>query len=93
MTSRQYDAIDERVAEEIRRLHKRHARLGHDGLLDALEQADIHVDPQELERFMAEKSIKAERPWQPWRWIGLPNWYGGSADYRGTRRRWRLWRR
>jgi hypothetical protein len=45
VTSRQFDAIDEKVAAEIKRLHKRHPKLGHDGLIDALRQQEIHVDP------------------------------------------------
>lgn len=80
MTSRRYDAIDARVAEEIRRLHKQHPRLGHHGLLEALNQADHHVDPEELERFMKEHRIKAEKPWRPWRWQGLPSWLGGRPE-------------
>jgi len=48
MTTRQYDAIDDRVADEIKRLHKRHPKLGHDGLLHALRQQEIHVDPEQL---------------------------------------------
>ncbi len=93
MSSRQYQRIDERIAEQIKRLHKRHPRLGHDGLLDALRQAHIHIDPEELASFMNEHHIRAERPWQPWKWVGLPNWFFGSADYRGPGGRWRLWRR
>jgi hypothetical protein len=95
MTSRQYDAIDERVADEIKRLHKRHPRLGHDGLLDALVQQDIHVDPEEFERFMKEHRIRAERPWKPWKWAGLAGWwpFWGSIVHHGPMRRWRLWRK
>jgi hypothetical protein len=77
MTSRQYQLIDERVAGEIRRLHKRYPRLGHHGLLEALQQADIDVDPDDLKRFMKEHRIKAERPWRPFRWRGLPAWLAG----------------
>ncbi len=80
MTPRQYDSIDERVAEEIRRLHKQHPKLGHHGLLEALKQADVRVDPEELEHFMAEHRIKAEKPWRPWRWRGLPPWLGGPPQ-------------
>jgi hypothetical protein len=95
MTSRQYDAIDERVAAEIKRLHKRHPKLGHDGLLDALRQQDIHVDPQEFETHMKGHHIKAEAAWKPWKWSGLPGWWPFSSSpisYRSTRR-WRLWRK
>ena len=77
MTSSQYEVIDERVAAEIQRLHKRHPKLGHHGLLEALRQSDIHIDPHELERFMKEHHIKAERPWRPLRLRGLPTWLGG----------------
>ncbi len=90
MTSRQYNAIDDRVAAEIKRLHKRHPKLGHHGLLEALQQAGMHVDPEELESFMRQNRIRAERSWQPWKWIGLPIW--GRTDYRPARR-WKLWRR
>jgi hypothetical protein len=93
MTSRQYDAIDERVAAEITRLHKEHPKLGHDGLLDALRQQDIHVDPQELERYMKQNRIKAELYWRPWKWVGLRgSWMAGVIHSRPTRR-WRLWRK
>ena len=92
MTSRDYAAVDEKIAAEIKRLHDRHPKLGHHGLLEALRQVNIHVDPDELERFMKEHRIRAERSWQPWKWIGLPIWYGGRTDYRPARR-WRLWRK
>jgi hypothetical protein len=93
MTSRQYDAIDESVGTEIKRLHKDHPKLGHDGLLDALRQQDIHVDPQELGRFMKRNRIKAERYWRPWKWVGLRgSWMAGIVHHRPTRR-WRLWRK
>jgi len=93
MTSRQYDAIDERVAAEIKRLHTQHPKLGHDGLLDALVQQDIHVDPQELATFMARQGIKADPVWKPWKWSGMPGWwFPGVIHYRSTRR-WRLWRK
>jgi hypothetical protein len=77
MTSRQYQAIDERAAAEIQRLHKRHPRLGHHGLLEALRQADFDIDPNELKLFMKEHHIKPERPWRPFRLRGLPAWLGG----------------
>jgi hypothetical protein len=94
MTSRrQYDAIDDRVAAEIKRLHKRHPKLGHAGLLDALEQQEVHVDPEELERFMKQNRIRAERSWQPWKWSGLRWPFGvGVIHYRSCRK-WRLWRK
>ena len=77
MTSRRYQVIDERVATEIERLHKQHPKLGHHGMLDALRQADLHIDPRELERFMKEHRMKPERPWRPLPLRGLPAWLGG----------------
>lgn len=77
MTSGQRQAIDQRVAAEIQRLHKRYPKLGHHGLLEALRQSDIHIDRRDLERFMREHHIKAERPWRPWAWRGLPAWLAG----------------
>ena len=93
MTSRQYDAIDESVGTEIKRLHKRHPKLGHDGLFEALRQQNIHVEPEELEGYMKRNRIKADRYWRPWKWVGLRgSWLGGITHYRSTRR-WRLWRK
>lgn len=80
MTSRQYQAIDESVAGEIRRLHKRHPKLGRNGLLEALQQQGAHIDPEELERFMKEHHIKPEQPWRPFRWRGLPAWLAGLGS-------------
>jgi hypothetical protein len=93
MTSRQYDTIDERVAAEIKRLHKEHPKLGHNGLLEALRQSDIEVDPEDLERFMKRNRIRAERFWKPWSWSGIRWPIGvGIVHYRSPRR-WRLWRK
>ena len=93
MTSRQYDAIDESVGIEIKHLHKEHPKLGHDGLLDALRQQNIHVDPEELERYMKRNRITAERYWRPWKWVGLRgSWLVGIIHHRPARR-WRLWRK
>jgi hypothetical protein len=74
MTSRQYHAIDENVAAEIKRLHKRHPKLGHDGLIDALRQEGIHVDPHDLKVFMNEHRLKPERFWRGLSWRGAPSW-------------------
>jgi hypothetical protein len=74
VTSRQYDAIDERVGAEIKRLHKRHPKLGCDGLIDALRQQDIHVDPRQLQVFMNENRINPERFWRGLSWRGAPSW-------------------
>ena len=77
MTSRRYQAIDERVAAEIRRLHDHYPKLGHHGILEALRQAEFHVDPRELERFMKKHHMKPERAWRPLPLRGLPTWLGG----------------
>jgi hypothetical protein len=77
MTSRRYQAIDEHVAVEIRRLHDQYPKLGHHGMLEALRQANFQIDPSELERFMKEHRMKPERPWRPLPLRGLPAWLGG----------------
>jgi hypothetical protein len=75
MTSRQYDVIDESVGAEIKRLHNRHPKLGHDGLLDALRHQEIHVDPEKLDSYMKEHRIRADRSWRPW---NGPGFLGGG---------------
>jgi hypothetical protein len=76
---RPYATIDDRVAEKTRDLHKRYPKLGHHGLGDALRQSGIHVEADELERFMEEHKMRSEKPWRPWRWRGLPAWMGGRG--------------
>ena len=80
MSEHRHRSIDAEVAAEIKRLHKRHPKLGHHALLEALKQDGILVDSEELERFMRANGIKAERFWRPLRWLGAPSWLGGSAD-------------
>jgi len=63
MTSHGYSTIDQHVADLIQHLHKRHPNLGHHGLLQALEDEGVEVDPQDLERFMEQEDIEAEH-WQ-----------------------------
>ena len=75
-----YHTIDERVAKEITRLHERYPKLGHHGLLQALREADIHVDPGELKRFLKAHGLRAQRSWRPGRWRGLPSWLGGPPE-------------
>jgi hypothetical protein len=70
MTAHQHHQIDEEVAAAIIALHKRHPKLGHHGLLEALKQDGILIDSEELERFMKENHILAKKPWRPWRWRG-----------------------
>ena len=75
-----YRTIDERVAKEIRRLHERYPKLGHHALAEALREADVHVEPGELKRFLKEEGLEPERSWRPWRWGGLPPWLGGPPE-------------
>lgn len=93
--SRKYDDFDEEVAALVVELHKRHPKLGHHGLLEALRDSGIHVDSKELQEFMGRNRIRAEKPWRPWRLLGLPKWYINSAGSEPDRPRkfirWRLW--
>jgi len=77
---RAYRTIDERVAEEIKRLHKRYPKLGHHALAEALREAGVRVDPRELKRFLKEEGLQVERSWSPRRWRGLPSWLGGPPE-------------
>jgi hypothetical protein len=72
-----YRTIDERAAREIRLLHHSYPKLGHRGLAEALREAGLHVEPEELKRFMKEEGLRPARDWRPWRWRGLPSWMGG----------------
>jgi len=75
-----YRTIDEQVAEEIKRLHKRYPKLGHHALAEALHEAGIHVEPRDLKRFLKEEGLEPERSSRPWRWGGPPSWMGGPPD-------------
>ena len=75
-----YRTIDKRVAKEIRRLHHSYPKLGHHGLAEALHEAGLHVEPEELKRFMKEEGLRPARDWRPWRWRGLPSWMGGPPE-------------
>jgi transposase len=77
---RTYRTIDERVAEEIKRLHKRYPKLGHHALAEALREAGVHVDPRELKRFLKEGGLQPERSEQRRRSRGLPSWLGGPLE-------------
>ena len=74
---RSYRTIDEPTAKEIRRLHHSYPKLGHRGLAEVLREAGLHVEPEELKRFMKEEGLRPARDWRPWRWRGLPSWMGG----------------
>ena len=77
MSRHRYQPIDETVAREITAIHKKHPKLDHHGILSALEDGGIRVGPQELERFMAEHHVEAEKPFRPLKFRGLPRWLGG----------------
>lgn len=62
--SRKYDRFDERVAEQVISLHNRHPSLGHSGLLKALKDDGVEIDPKALEQFMEVCDIEA----QGWYW-------------------------
>jgi hypothetical protein len=62
MTSRRIQPIDEHVAAEIKRLRKKHPKLGHEGLMDALAQSGIRVDEAELKVFLKSQRMKPEAP-------------------------------
>jgi transposase len=77
---RTYRTIDERVAEEIKRLHKRYPKLGHHALAEALREAGVRVDPRELKRFLKEGGLQPERSEQRRRSRALPSWLGGPPE-------------
>jgi transposase len=77
---RTYRTIDERMAKEIRRLHERYPKLGHHALAEALREADIHVEPTELKRFLKQEGLEPQRSSRPWRWRGSPSWMGGPPE-------------
>ncbi len=96
MTSRQYNPLDEAVAEEIKRLHKRYPKLGHEGLLDALEQQGIEVDEGEMKNFVRKNKLGPGIAEQSWGWVascwrlfpwGLPE--QRPHDKRSQRRFWK----
>ncbi len=78
--SHSYVPIDAAVAERIHALHKQYPKLGHHGIASALHDEGTKVHPEELDRFMKEHRIAAEKPWRPWRWRGAPGWLGGRAE-------------
>jgi transposase len=75
-----YRTIDEEVAKEIGRLHGRYPKLGHHGLAEALREVGLHVEPDELKRFLKDEGLQPARDWRPWRWRGLPSWLGGPPE-------------
>jgi len=76
MSSRQYDAIDERVEAEIRRLKKAHPNLGHEGLMDALSQQGIDLDEAEFKEYMRKNRLAPGILQQSWGWVASGRWLG-----------------
>ena len=83
MSEHSFQPIDEHIANEIASIHKKYPKLGHHGILSALADAGMRVEPKELERFMADNHIEAKKPFKPLKFRGAPGWLGGRAeDYR-----------
>ena len=61
-----YRTIDADCASQIFEMHKEYPQLGHDGLLKVLEDAELHVDPDELTDFLDEHDLHAERWESAW---------------------------
>jgi len=78
MSKQPCQPINDHIAAEIAAIHKKYPKLGHHGILSALEDGGIRVDPQELERFMAERHVEAEKPFKPMKFRGAPSWLGGD---------------
>lgn len=69
MTSRHYDAIDEKVAAEIKRLKKEHPNLGHEGLINALAQQGIELDEAEFKEYVRKHKLAPGVTQQSWGWV------------------------
>ena len=80
-----YYTIGEDVARRIKQLHGEHPRLGHEGLMDILEQEDVAVDEAELKRYLRDNRIRPESTGH-WSWghVTRLRWWPfaffGSAD-------------
>jgi len=96
VTVGKHQPIDDQMAAEIRRLHKKYPKLGHHGIAEVLRSEGCEVDPAELEQFMRHNRLNADKPWRPYLRLGLPRWMdptGGAirVDSPRKRIRWRLW--
>jgi hypothetical protein len=78
MSRKPYQQIDDAVALRIAAIHDRYPKLGHQGILSALADEDIRIDPRELERFMAERHVKPQAEFKPLKFRGAPTWLGGN---------------
>lgn len=67
-----YKTIDEKVANEIRKLHDKHPNLASKGLLNVLKQSGTKVDAKELDRFIKEQGLKpSAKKKGAWRPLGI----------------------
>jgi hypothetical protein len=62
-----FKTIDRDIAERIFELHKKHPKLGHDGLLKVLAADGHNVDTKELQHFVDEHKIHGEQWEYNWR--------------------------
>ena len=60
MTKHAYHTIDSKIADEIRRLHRKHPNLGHEGLFKVLKESGIRVDEAELRMFLDRTKMNPE---------------------------------
>jgi hypothetical protein len=97
MTSREYDAIDEKVAAETKRLKKEHPNLGHEGLMDALDQQGIVLDEADFKDYVRKHKLAPGIIQQSWGWVAsrwIPPFglfHRGPPENRASRRV--LWRK
>ncbi len=68
-----FKTITPEIASQIIELHKEHHRLGHDGLLKLLADANVEVDPAELSSFLDHHDIHGEK-WEL-AWGHIPGRY------------------
>ena len=67
-----YKTIDDRVANEIKKLHEQHTKLGSKGLLNVLKQSGTKINPKELDRFINEQGLKpSAKKKGAWRPLGV----------------------
>ncbi len=67
-----YKTIDEKVANEIKKLHDKHPNLASTGLFNVLKQSGTKVDAKELDRFINEQGLKpSAKKKGAWRPLGV----------------------
>jgi hypothetical protein len=78
--STKYVPIDGAVAAKIVELHTKYPKLGHHGILKALNDEGIKVHADELDAFMKGNHIEAEKAWRPLGTRGAPGRLGGRPE-------------